>query len=679
MNPMRGGYQQGFQHHRRPQMRVNRNMHINMNMNPRNMVVTKRPRKRNASGAVVQHPQKRQARAGVASADSASIVPENVSDLLNDLSDPDILKLLEVTDEKLSSQTGGAESKPKPAKKKASTALDNALLPELKRIAGELRSTMKAAKDELYWYADRTILVSDSKAKAQTITNSCKLTYLSKRKALKHLPDLNPELHVVRPPPNGCIAMTIPKKIEIDLNDAYCVPFTRELFRRYRHSFILNFDLVSKTSESAGLQSSFSRIDPKKVCIAETLTSYILGNKAFECTGLVKHLEIPSGFEATGQNSTEIMQHHHRHARRKYRIFLVPQYISCEDVSKSDITYTSATMKGYMEDYFKLNTEWSFAHSDTREKMKKDVIGVRFKGFVVPEKELHAWAEKWYQSALAKEKLHLILDLDKTLIRAYSEAQLGNISKLREQVHLTHGIKLEEPKQEDNLPKELTGTDSFPIEFMFNGSKTKLWVKVRPFLKEFLTEAAKDYELTLLSMGVPQYVAKVVEGLDKIYPGVAELIPPSRVMSSSFTVSKAKKGSKDLRMVYPFARFSDRRNAVAIVDDTIDVWDGRENYRELVFPISRYEGYEASEAVPECKKSLRKCLEQLKKLKHAFYENARSIAKSLVGASSEKSKLLQGCRKVKVSELWPVIHHANKSSDDSKADSTEKLKVRAIA
>jgi len=64
-----------------------------------------------------------------------------------------------------------------------------------------------------------------------------------------------------------------------------------------------------------------------------------------------------------------------------------------------------------------------------------------------------------------------------------------------------------------------------------------------------------------------------------VYRGISKLVPPERVMSSAYTIAKFRKGNKDLRMMYPFCRFSDRRNTVVIVDDSIDVWEGKESNR----------------------------------------------------------------------------------------------------
>jgi hypothetical protein len=47
--------------------------------------------------------------------------------------------------------------------------------------------------------------------------------------------------------------------------------------------------------------------------------------------------------------------------------------------------------------------------------------------------------------------LHLILDLDKTLIRAFQEGQLASITKQREDYHITRGMALPTTKQKRNV------------------------------------------------------------------------------------------------------------------------------------------------------------------------------------------------------------------------------------
>jgi len=489
--------------------------------------------------------------------------------------------------------------------------------------------------------------------------------YMSKGKPVTKLPVLEPKIKFVKAPPDNELFMHMPREFGIDLNGCYYIPFTRYLYKDHQPSFVLEFDLKRSSTDGSTAASSFKCVDSSKLRVVETLTPFIVSNQAFECSGSV----LPAAVDSKWDDTIDALRDGRQgRGQKKYRIFLVPQFVS-DDVG--DLSYLKGgVIDDYMQDYLKLNTEWSFAHPDQREKMKAGVTGVRFKCFVLPERELKDWAENWYQGTYEKKRLHLILDLDKTLIKAFGDSALNGINKLREDYHLSSGVSMPaEKKSKDGLPKELSGTNSFKIDFMFNGKRKDLWIKPRPFLEDFLREASKDYDISILSMGVPQYVVEVLRGLDAKYPelGVTKMIPPSRVMSSAYTISKFKKGTKDLRMLYPFSRFSDRRNAVVIVDDTMDVWKDREDYTKLVYPISRYEGLEQSE-VPECfpemRSSLEKCLKHLKTLKKQFYATAasKSSRPGALDRSQDSNVLWDACRKVKVADLFPEILKQSKHS-----------------
>jgi len=181
-----------------------------------------------------------------------------------------------------------------------------------------------------------------------------------------------------------------------------------------------------------------------------------------------------------------------------------------------------------------------------------------------------------------------------------------------------------------------------------------------------------------------------------VYRGISKLVPPERVMSSAYTIAKFRKGNKDLRMMYPFCRFSDRRNTVVIVDDSIDVWEGKENFRGLVFPISRYEGYEPSEIVQSKKSSLEKCLDHLNLVQEFFYKDAlggkHSIESleilqmilmffaNLLDSDPDGNRVLsdeqlQGCRSVAVEKVWPKVYKLVAERSKQKSVSARTIKL----
>jgi len=579
--------------------------------------------------------------------DSPTISAESVDDLLSKLSGNGVTNLVDESEILPPPPAIRTEARQTPVTRRGTRRLRR--LPQA--VLEEIIS--KSSPEVQVWTADSASKIPEPRKVV--------LQYLSKGKIIERLPSLQPKFKYIKAPPDGQIALLMPKTFKIDLNTALYVPYTRHLYSKYQPSFVLEFDLESDKRSS---DSAFQRLDPSYVRIAETMSPFIVGNQAFECAGIstvpeiseenqLALLKVPGG--------EQVVKKYEQQKRIKYRTYLVPQFILCDDV-KSDFSHASGVIDSYMQDFIQLNTEWSYApHPDAREQMKKSVTGIRFKVFTLPEKALDEWSEAWYQRTLEKKKLHLILDLDKTLIKAFQESNLDSLREMTEDSHLQEGVPIPTPpKKADGLPEELSGTDSFQIDFMFNGKKKVLWIKPRPYLKEFLTQAAKEFEISVLSMGVPQYIAKVIKGLILKYPSISEAIPPPRVFSSAYTVSKAKMGTKDLRMLYPFCRFKDRRNAVVVVDDTLEVWEGRENYRDLVFPISRYEGVETSEVVKGAKSSLQCCLEKLQALRKSFYSQS-----SLSVESREHGRRgVPSTRKVHVADLWMEI--LSRDSENSK-------------
>ncbi|GAB5359853.1 hypothetical protein AAMO2058_000577700 [Amorphochlora amoebiformis] len=599
-------------------------------------------RKRRRGPLERSHPPRRMPRSHAPSGPT-SIKANLESDALDDLFS------------QISSPVGPAAIKPKRERKTSLISLANPAADQAHRLkskevyvprkqptkrrqltisANQVESHLKEMPPQhLLWSAD-------CKIRDHTSIPKIYLRYMSKGEPVKRLPMLSGDLKLIRSTPADENFVYLPKHFDIDLNDSWHVPFTRYMLKNCRRAFCIDFDLTSGSSSSntgEPSSSSFGRLDSEKVRIAETMTSFIVGNYAFRA------------------NKTAVGRSH----KQDYEVFIVPEFIVEGDV-ESDMSFASGVMNAYMEDYLKLNTEWSYANPDLKEQMKSGVTGLRFKAFVVPERLLQNFAENWYQGTLSERKLHLILDVDKTLIKAFQENQLHTITKLKKDAHLNRRKAMpSQRKASDGLPVELADTESFKIEFQYNQKKKELWIKPRPYLKEFLTEVSKDFEISLLSMGVPQYLAQVVQGISKICPMIKKSIPPHRVLSSAYTMGKARKGNKDLRMLYPFCRFGNRRNTVAIVDDTTEVWGGRENFCDLVYPISRYEGLESYEVFSDTESSLRKCLEKLKVLKAKFFQDAEELAKG------KNIDVNQALREVYVAKLWPDILNSKEESKDS--------------
>ena len=502
----------------------------------------------------------------------------------------------------------------------------------------------------LIWSADRKL---HSRLEGASETNNfVSLSYFSKGKLLDHMPILRANMTVLQPPVDRLLVLSVPRHLQLDFsNGVYFMPFTRRLFSNHKPSFKLDFMLTpDRESRSRRVPLSYKLCDINKSVVAETLNKYIVGNQVLKLPTVLmipKKLssnDIASAIYSSDKNASSetvreaVTSHLSVRDSKIYEVFLVPQFIQREQPQqKLDLDGE------YMKDYKNFNTAWSSGNPDERERMRANVIGVRFLAFVMERGELglDQFAERQYRRALREEKMHLILDLDKTLIKAFKTdpTSLKKLEDLQRQMRENLGVPEEKADDgkgpDDGRPAALRGSDSFKIKFMYNGSESELWIKPRPFLKEFLFEAAKRYEVSIVSMGVPQYVGRVIEGLDKIYPGVAELIPPHRFTSSVYTVTKSSRhGFKDPRMMFPFAYFSNRRNTIVIVDDTVDVWkQNKDDYTPMVLPISRYEGCEKVEVMAEGKSSLKNCLGTLVEVHKRFFAQARSISQK-TGAES---------------------------------------------
>ncbi|CAL9217602.1 unnamed protein product [Arabidopsis halleri] len=147
-----------------------------------------------------------------------------------------------------------------------------------------------------------------------------------------------------------------------------------------------------------------------------------------------------------------------------------------------------------------------------------------------------------------EKKLHLVLDLDHTLIHSTLVSQLS--------------------KKEKYL---LEQTDSRQDLWRFNkGHSNEYIIKLRPFVPEFLLEANKHFTMHVYTMGLSSYAQTVLKLIDpaKVYFG-------DRVITSKESPNK-----KTLDLVV-----ADKRRVV-IVDDTSDVWP---HDKSSLLQITKYE------------------------------------------------------------------------------------------
>lgn len=149
---------------------------------------------------------------------------------------------------------------------------------------------------------------------------------------------------------------------------------------------------------------------------------------------------------------------------------------------------------------------------------------------------------------IKEKKLHLVLDLDHTLIHSTLVSQLSKKEKY-----------------------VLEQTDSRQDLWRFNkGHSNEYIIKLRPFVPEFLLEANKRFTMHVYTMGLSNYAQTVLK-----------LIDPDQVYFGDRVItSKESPNTKTLDLVV-----ADKRRII-IVDDTVDVWP---NDKSSLLQITKYE------------------------------------------------------------------------------------------
>ncbi|ORZ32887.1 hypothetical protein BCR44DRAFT_1439474 [Catenaria anguillulae PL171] len=167
-------------------------------------------------------------------------------------------------------------------------------------------------------------------------------------------------------------------------------------------------------------------------------------------------------------------------------------------------------------------------------------------GITVSSLEARAIDAETTSRLRSEKKLSLILDLDQTLIHATADTAVGQwLDSQKEPVKGVHRFRL------PNDPREY-------------------YLRLRPFLEEFLAGVSELYELHIYTMGSRAYANQV-----------AILIDPKREFFKERILSRDESGSferKSLQRLFP----CDQSMVVAI-DDRGDVWGWAENLIR-VFP-----------------------------------------------------------------------------------------------
>ena len=150
----------------------------------------------------------------------------------------------------------------------------------------------------------------------------------------------------------------------------------------------------------------------------------------------------------------------------------------------------------------------------------------------------HSYDQRTAKRLVKARKLSLVLDIDHTLLHAVADPRAAAL--------------LQSGRFPEMHVIRLRGTDGRPH-----------YVKLRPFLREFLRRAAEICELSIYTHGTRPYAEAVAELLDKDKRLFASRIV-SRTDCPELGVSK-----KSLQRLFPCDD-----SMVLVVDDTAVVWQG---------------------------------------------------------------------------------------------------------
>ncbi|KAI4378930.1 hypothetical protein MLD38_016347 [Melastoma candidum] len=184
------------------------------------------------------------------------------------------------------------------------------------------------------------------------------------------------------------------------------------------------------------------------------------------------------------------------------------------------------------------------------------------------------------------KKLHLVLDLDNTLLHTIKLAELSADQEYLKEIAVPHkGFS--------------TGSE------LFLGKKSI--TKLRPFVREFLREASTMFEMTVYTLGKRKYGKKM-----------ARLIDPEAVYFGGRVISRqdcTKKGCKSLDVVLAL------ESNVVIIDDRREVWP---NHASNLIPIEPYCYFSTKKknGREDDEQALTSILKRLRKI-HACYFSPR--------------------------------------------------------
>lgn len=165
---------------------------------------------------------------------------------------------------------------------------------------------------------------------------------------------------------------------------------------------------------------------------------------------------------------------------------------------------------------------------------------------------------------LEHRKLSLVVDLDQTIIHACIDPTVGEWQNDPTNPN-HHAVKdVQSFQLNDDGPRGLASGCSY-------------YIKMRPNLRQFLTNISKLYELHVYTMGTRAYAMNI-----------AKIVDPDKKLFGDRIISRDENGNmtaKSLQRLFPVST-----NMVVVIDDRADVWPNNRRNLIKVVPYDFFKG-----------------------------------------------------------------------------------------
>ncbi|PHH74116.1 hypothetical protein CDD82_5097 [Ophiocordyceps australis] len=165
---------------------------------------------------------------------------------------------------------------------------------------------------------------------------------------------------------------------------------------------------------------------------------------------------------------------------------------------------------------------------------------------------------------LRQRKLSLVVDLDQTIIHACIEPTIGEWQRDDTNPNYEAVKHVMSFQLNDDGPRGLASGCTY-------------YIKLRPGLRDFLSQVSKMYELHVYTMGTRAYALNI-----------ARIVDPDQKLFGNRVISRDENGSitaKSLQRLFPVST-----NMVVIIDDRADVWPGNRPNLIKVVPYDFFKG-----------------------------------------------------------------------------------------